>query len=172
DLYPIPHLRWGIASTGSAFHYWHYDANGFMTFVKLKCGRKLWYIAVPKDGDFTIFMKPDVMTKFELDEANHDLWDVYVMVLHPGTTLIMRPTLPHCVVTPEPSFCSGGHFIAVTTIPYTIVGAYNHLIGGNSYSNTDHFKASHAALMRLLVFYQLKLFADPPERMYLLYVLL
>ncbi|KAF8060758.1 hypothetical protein FPV67DRAFT_1673601 [Lyophyllum atratum] len=163
DLYPIPHLRWGIASTGSAYHYWHYDANGLMTFIKLKCGRKLWYIAVPKDGDFTIFMQPDIMTKFELNESNQDLWDVYVVVLHPGTTLIMRPTLPHCVVTPEPSFCSGGHFIAVSTIPYTIVGAYNHSIGASSYTNTDHFNASHSALMRLLVFYQLKLFADPPE---------
>ncbi|KAF8067962.1 hypothetical protein FPV67DRAFT_1449541 [Lyophyllum atratum] len=163
DLYPIPDLRWSIASTGSAYHFWHVDANGLVTFVKLECGKKLWYIAVPKDGDFTTFMQPDLLTKIELDESNQDLWDVYVIVLHPGTTLLMRPTLPHCVVTPEPSFCSGGHSVAVSTIPYTIVGAYTHYISASSYTNTDHFKAAHSALMRLLVFYQLKMFADPPE---------
>ncbi|KAF8069143.1 hypothetical protein FPV67DRAFT_1401550, partial [Lyophyllum atratum] len=151
DLYPVPDMRWAIASTGSAYHFWHYDADGLMTFIKVLTGIKFWYIAVPKNGDFSIFMQPDIMTKMELDESNRELWDVYVLVLHPGTTLIMRPTLPHCVVTPEPSLCSGGHFIAVSTIPYTVVGAYHHFISAKSYTNTNHFEASHSALMRLLV---------------------
>ncbi|GLB45307.1 hypothetical protein LshimejAT787_2100670 [Lyophyllum shimeji] len=163
ELYPVPHMRWAIASTGSANHFWHFDANGLLTFLRVETGIKFWYIAVPKDGDFRVFMQPEVMTKFELDESNEDLWDVYVIVLHPGTLLIMRPSLPHCVVTPEPAICSGGHAIAVATISDSVVGAYHHFIGAASYTNTDHFHASHSVLMRLLVFFQLKLFADPPE---------
>ncbi|KAG6906959.1 hypothetical protein DXG01_011188 [Tephrocybe rancida] len=148
-LYPVPEMCWAIASTGSAHHFWHIDANG---------------LTVPKNGDFRIFMRPDVMTSFKLDEANEDLWDVHVMVLAAGDFLSMRAGLPHCVVTPVSSICTGGHFKAVTTIPESIVGSYHHLIGSTSYSNTDHFSASHSILMCLLVYYQCELMGPSPGK--------
>ncbi|KAG6843945.1 hypothetical protein H0H87_011481 [Tephrocybe sp. NHM501043] len=96
ELYPVPDMRWAIASTGSAHHFWHVDANRLGTFLRVETGVKLWFIAVPKHGDFRLFMRPDVMTSFELDESNEDLWDVYVIVLSAGDFLIMCPGLPHC----------------------------------------------------------------------------
>ncbi|KAG6913904.1 hypothetical protein DXG01_003619 [Tephrocybe rancida] len=157
ELYPVPEMRWAIASTGSAHHFWHFDANGLGTFLRVETGVKLWFIAVPKNGDFQMFMRPDVMTSFELDESNEDLWDVHVAALFSGDFLIMRAGLPHCVITPESSICTGGHFKAATTIPESVVGAYHHFVGSTSYSNTDHFPASHSILMRLLVYYQREL---------------
>ncbi|KAG6904847.1 hypothetical protein DXG01_006753 [Tephrocybe rancida] len=157
EFYPVPEMHWAIVSTGSAHHYWHYDANGLGTFLRVDTGVKLWFIAVPKNGDFRTFMRPDVMTSFELDESNIDLWDVHVNVLFAGDFFVMRPGLLHCVVTPESSICSGGHFKAATTIPESVVGAYHHFIGSSSYTNTDHFSASHSILMRLLVYYQSEL---------------
>ncbi|KAG6915055.1 hypothetical protein DXG01_013684 [Tephrocybe rancida] len=84
EFYPVPEMRWAIASTGSAHHYWHYDANGLGMFLRVDTGIKLWFIAVPKNGDFRMFMQPDVMTSFELNESNIDLWDVRVNVLFAG----------------------------------------------------------------------------------------
>ncbi|KAG6906029.1 hypothetical protein DXG01_016220 [Tephrocybe rancida] len=72
-LYPVPEMCWAIASMGSAHHYWQFDANGLGTFLRVETGVKLWFIAVPKNRDFQMFMRPDVMTSFKLDESNEHL---------------------------------------------------------------------------------------------------
>ncbi|KAG6914699.1 hypothetical protein DXG01_015857 [Tephrocybe rancida] len=128
DLYPVPEMRWAIASTACAHHFWHFDANGLGTFLKVETGYKFWYIAIPRNGDFTEFMKPEIMLKLELDKTNEALFDVYLLVLPPGSMLAMRSGLPHCVVTPESAICIGGHYDAVTTLTDSVVGSYHHFI--------------------------------------------
>ncbi|KAG6849652.1 hypothetical protein H0H93_006573, partial [Arthromyces matolae] len=108
--YPLGDMRWYIASTGGTLHYWHTDANGYGTFIFVIAGVKLWFIAIPKDGNFDSFASAGLYTKdFDIHNPHSDRWTIKLIVLGPGDMLIMRPNLPHAVVTPEPSICKGGH---------------------------------------------------------------
>lgn len=88
DNYPISDMRWAIASTGSAHHYWHIGSNGYGTFLRVETGFKLLYIARPKSGSFEDFATVSIFTeKYVMYEANDDLWDTEVVVLEPGDVL-------------------------------------------------------------------------------------
>lgn len=65
----------------------------------------------------------------------------------------MRPNLPHCVVTPIPSICLGGHYYLASTLMDSIIGMYHHFVGSDVLTNTDHGIASHALLVRMLAYY-------------------
>ncbi|KAG6873008.1 hypothetical protein C0995_003969 [Termitomyces sp. Mi166 len=133
ELYPLRDMRWALASTGSAHHYWHIDANGFGTFVRVETGLKLWFLARPKSGSFEDFATVEIFTdKFLLYESNSDLWDV---------ELVVNPVM----------FC--GHYYLAETLSDSIIGLYNHFVGSDSLTNTDHSPASHALLIRMLAYY-------------------
>lgn len=54
DVFPLEAIRWMLYATSGAFSRVHVDAAGFNTFVTMKQGVKVWYIAVPpkdKDGN-------------------------------------------------------------------------------------------------------------------------
>lgn len=88
DQYPLSDMRWALASTGSAHHYWHIDSNGFGTFIKVETGIKLWLIARPKSQNFEEFATVDIFTsRYVLHESNYDIWDVELIVLEPGDVL-------------------------------------------------------------------------------------
>ncbi|KAG6894145.1 hypothetical protein C0995_014928, partial [Termitomyces sp. Mi166 len=81
-------MRWALASTGSAHHYWHIDANGFGTFVRVESGLKLWYLAHPKSGSFEDFATVEIFTDgYTLHKSNKSLWDVELVVLEPRDIL-------------------------------------------------------------------------------------
>ncbi|KAG6810630.1 hypothetical protein H0H92_011064 [Tricholoma furcatifolium] len=153
EPYPVPDMRWYLASTGS-FHEWHVDANGLATFVFPMSGPKLWYIGTPKSRNFSDFRRVDLFTNgYDNYSANLDLWDVEVMVLTPGTGLIMRPQLPHLVYTPKNGLtvCKGGHFYFSSMLKDSIIGIYHHGISGLMITNSEHTETCHACLSRLLV---------------------
>ncbi|KAG6836253.1 hypothetical protein H0H93_009777 [Arthromyces matolae] len=164
QLYPVGDMRWAIASTGCTLHFWHTDANGFGTFVFVVAGVKLWFIAIPKDGNFASFASASLFTgDFDIHNPHSDRWIIKLLVLGPGTTLIMRPNLPHAVITPEPSLCKGGHYYCTATLVDSIVGLYHHYVGSDSISNTDHHEASRDILMRMLTFFLHNLENDTPS---------
>ncbi|KAG6825256.1 hypothetical protein H0H92_004277, partial [Tricholoma furcatifolium] len=153
EPYPVPDMRWYLASTGS-FHEWHVDSNGLATFVFPMSGIKLWYIGTPKSRSFSDFRRVELFTNgYENYLPNSDLWDVEVVVLSPGTGLIMRPQLPHLVYTPKIGLtvCKGGHFYFTGMLKDSIIGIYHHAISGFIITNTDHAESCHACLSRLLV---------------------
>ncbi|KAG6875104.1 hypothetical protein C0993_010851 [Termitomyces sp. T159_Od127] len=160
-------MRWGLASTGSTHHYWHIDANGFGTFVHVETGVKLWFIATPKNGNYADFATWELyVNDFALRKPNEDKWNMELIVLEPGSMLIMRPNLPHSVVTPSPTICRGGHFYCVSTIIDSVVGIFHHYVASDTISNTNHALASHNVLTRLLTFYLLVLVDSDDETEY------
>lgn len=82
-------VNWALAATAGAFHTWHIDCNGFVTFVSPVCGAKLWIIARPHVWiDFEDFADINLfLGGFDLDKANEDLWTLEAMLLKPGDTL-------------------------------------------------------------------------------------
>lgn len=42
DVFPTPDVRWALAGTDHTFTFFHIDSDGFNTFLKVICGKKLW----------------------------------------------------------------------------------------------------------------------------------
>ena len=76
------HLRWSLAATKHAFHWWHIDSDGYGTFVKVVTGSKVWMVGRPKDDlNFEIFNT----TSSFADNLSH--FDVEAILLQPGSQL-------------------------------------------------------------------------------------
>ena len=87
-LFPVPDMRWALASTGATTHYWHVDSDGFGTFLQVVTGCKIWYVATPKSGSFDDFADVSLFTsEYDISAANDDRWNIARLVLVPGTTL-------------------------------------------------------------------------------------
>ncbi|KAG6850002.1 hypothetical protein H0H93_002620 [Arthromyces matolae] len=156
DLYPIPDMRWAIASSGNSRHYWHVDSNGLSTIVSVETGLKLWFIARPKADSPASFYDVEMFTaQFDLHKVNDAIWDIELVVLEPGSTLIMRPHVPHAVITPSACIAQGGHFYFTPTLFDSIVGIYHHYVASRYITNTDHDSASRHLLIRILMLYHL-----------------
>jgi hypothetical protein len=87
--YPTPHVRWGLFGTAHAVSTPHVDSDGFATFLRVLCGKKLWSMYCPSPGlplsNINVFLRSDA---FELDrmpaKAKYRLEGV---VLRPGDLL-------------------------------------------------------------------------------------
>jgi len=42
--YPTAHMRWGLAGTANTVTFLHIDSDGFATFLRIVCGKKIWGI--------------------------------------------------------------------------------------------------------------------------------
>lgn len=95
---PTGDIRWGLAATTGALHWWHIDSDGFGTYIDVKTGLKWWIVAKPKKTisfqgssqyDFSEFASIDLFTQSEYDvEAPCSfLWDLEAILLSPGTRL-------------------------------------------------------------------------------------
>ena len=47
---PLGDIRWGIAATTGALHWWHLDSEGFGTYIDTRAGLK-WWIVGRRKGD-------------------------------------------------------------------------------------------------------------------------
>ncbi|KAG6895342.1 hypothetical protein C0995_012820, partial [Termitomyces sp. Mi166 len=105
------------------------------------------------------------MTGYTSTSPNDDLWNVEMLIFGPGSTLIMRPSLPHAVFTPVPTICTGGHFYCTSTLVDTVIGIFHNFVSSAYLTNTSHFSASHDILMRILTYYlhELPLHEDDPD---------
>jgi hypothetical protein len=87
---PLSSIRWGIAATTGASHWWHVDSDGFGTYIDVKAGLKWWIVARRKGtgNGFESFGEVGTfMGSFHTDEPNDDMWDLEAVILHPGTRL-------------------------------------------------------------------------------------
>lgn len=81
-LYPTGHLRWALAALAGARTWWHIDSNGFLSFLKVMCGFKIWIVIYDVRGDL---IKICAFENFVLDQVgNHR---IEVILLQPGTVL-------------------------------------------------------------------------------------
>ena len=97
-LPPTADIRWGIAATTGALHWWHIDSDGFGTYIDVKTGLKWWIVAKPKKHiplrgsshyDFSEFASIDLFTQstYELEDPCTLVWDLEAVLLSPGTRL-------------------------------------------------------------------------------------
>jgi len=97
-LPPTSDIRWGLAATTGAVHWWHIDSDGFGTYIDVKAGMKWWIVAKPKahislrgssQHDFSEFGSIDLFTRpdYKMEDPNTSMWDLEAVVLTPGTRL-------------------------------------------------------------------------------------
>lgn len=88
---PIGDIRWGIAATAGAIHWWHVDSDGFGTYVDTKAGLKWWIVGRRKGrlpSNFESFGEIRTFSEeYELEQSNLNIWDLEAVILHPGTRL-------------------------------------------------------------------------------------
>lgn len=87
--YPIEHMRWGLAGTAHSRTDLHIDSDGFATFIKVICGKKVWAVYRPSSNlplsNTNVFVDH---TKFKLDEVPETSeYGLEAIVLKPGDEL-------------------------------------------------------------------------------------
>lgn len=90
---PLDSIRWGIAATAGALHWWHVDCDGFGTYVDTKTGLKWWIVARRKGTEHGFKSFGEVNTfldTYQPDEPNEGAWDLEAVILHPGTRLLVH----------------------------------------------------------------------------------
>jgi hypothetical protein len=90
---PLASIRWGIAATTGALHWWHVDCDGFGTYVDTKAGLKWWIVARRKGAGHGFESFGELGTfldGFSHDTPHEDRWDVEAVILHPGTQLLVH----------------------------------------------------------------------------------
>ncbi|KAF8881118.1 hypothetical protein BD779DRAFT_1675606 [Infundibulicybe gibba] len=152
---PADDIRWGLAATSGATHWFHIDSDGFGTFIDVQTGGKLWIVARPKPGESNAdFARIDLLhsSGFDISKPNADQWDLEAVFLQRGTRLIMRPNTPHAVYTHGHAICHGGHFYATSCLQDTLYSLIHSFVAGSVVTNTEH-RASRQILRRMVQFY-------------------
>ena len=86
--YPTLDMRWGLAGTANAVTFLHIDSDGYSTFVRVICGKKVWgiYRRQPRQlplSSINLFLDK----KFRLDEMLDQSFGLEAIVLQPGDML-------------------------------------------------------------------------------------
>ncbi|RXW11363.1 hypothetical protein EST38_g14492, partial [Candolleomyces aberdarensis] len=85
---PTEDIRFGLAATEGAHHYWHIDSRGEGTFVRVATGKKIWTLAAPidpSDVSSTAIWSVDLDVRW-LDWSK---WRAEMILLNAGDTLTM-----------------------------------------------------------------------------------
>lgn len=86
--YPTGDMRWGLAGTANTITFVHIDCDGFATYIRVACGKKVWAI-LREDPQFPLSSIDTFLHKnFRLDDfpdgANYGF---EAIVLRPGDIL-------------------------------------------------------------------------------------
>lgn len=98
ELPPTANIRWGLAATTGALHWFHIDSDGFGTYIDVQTGMKWWIVGKPKKHisseasspyDFSEFARIGLLMEsgFELEEPCTSIMDLEAILLTPGTRL-------------------------------------------------------------------------------------
>jgi hypothetical protein len=110
--YPKGSMRWGLAGSANSLTFMHIDSDGYNTFVKVLCGKKLW--AFYREGPSQRLSTIDVFTnpEFCLDEVLPESdYGIEAIVLNPGDLLYVQSMfrfLCHAYAC-SPKVYKGGH---------------------------------------------------------------
>ncbi|KAJ2923036.1 hypothetical protein H1R20_g14057, partial [Candolleomyces eurysporus] len=85
---PTEDIRFGLAATEGAHHYWHIDSRGEGTFVRVATGKKIWALAAPVDPSD---VSSTTIWSVDLDvrRLNWSKWRAEMILLNAGDTLTM-----------------------------------------------------------------------------------
>ena len=84
---PLADIRWGLAATKGAVHWWHVDSDGFCTFIDVIAGYKWWIVAKEKDSGQSFGHTALFSGDYQLEEPNNKLWSVEAILLEAGSRL-------------------------------------------------------------------------------------
>ncbi|EAU90829.2 hypothetical protein CC1G_12957 [Coprinopsis cinerea okayama7 len=138
DELPVKDIRFGLAATEGAHHYWHIDNRGECTYVSVLAGQKLWAVARPLDGNWWASLDAFTGEDFRVTELDCSKWETEMVRLDPGDTVIMPPVTLHAVFTSAHSACHGGHFLARSCLKRTVTGMVHTFFEGSVITNIDH----------------------------------
>ncbi|KAJ2923801.1 hypothetical protein H1R20_g13292, partial [Candolleomyces eurysporus] len=82
---PTEDIRFGLAATEGAHHYWHIDSRGEGTFVRVATGKKIWALAAPvdpSDVSSTTIWSVDL----DVQRLNWSKWSAEMILLNAGDT--------------------------------------------------------------------------------------
>ncbi|KAI0062399.1 hypothetical protein BV25DRAFT_1838261 [Artomyces pyxidatus] len=122
------HFRHWDLVTMSGFYTWpHHDANGLCTWGSVRDGAKMWGMIRFRAEKFaTCAARVDMFRLFERALTNGgkgkyetDEYEIFVIVLEKGSTIIMPPGAWHEVYTPVNTIITGGHFLSYNTLHLT-----------------------------------------------------
>lgn len=78
-------MRWGLAATKDARHFWHIDSDGFASYFIPQCGKKVIFIGKSLDWatkrSYHPFANSNVFGEIDLTKANSEFWDVEYVIL-------------------------------------------------------------------------------------------
>jgi hypothetical protein len=170
--YPKGDMRWGLAGSANTFTFMHIDSDGYNTFVKVLCGKKLW--AFYREGPSSSISKIDVFTNpdFCLDDVlPQSEYGIEAIVLNPGDLLyvhsisssdfyimltpvlsrFMKASTPHFVYGIEPCIMHGGHFYMMDLMQETVQSLLHSFVLNGFITNNTHY-SSRSLLRRMLMF--------------------
>ncbi|KAE9390585.1 hypothetical protein BT96DRAFT_1002158 [Gymnopus androsaceus JB14] len=140
---------WALCSLPHSLHTGHMDDRGYLTGVKVIIGEKYWIIAQPKEGvDLgSIHAFDKIQGLFDSKD-----WTLFAVILTPGDILIMRPLVPHTVLTTKPTVCYGWHSYCAQNLRDTALGIFQSFIYSSRVTNTHHVDGLQG-LQRMLVYW-------------------
>ena len=86
--YPTGHMSWGLAGTANTVTFVHIDCDGFSTFIRVMCGKKVWAI-YREDPELPLSsINVFLHKKFRLDDlVDGAKYGFEAIVLRPGDLL-------------------------------------------------------------------------------------
>jgi hypothetical protein len=83
--YPVLDMRWGLAGTANAVTFFHIDSDGYATYLRVICGKKVWGIYRQPDNIPLASVNSFLDKDFRLDEVlEQSTFGLEVIVLRPG----------------------------------------------------------------------------------------
>ncbi|KDR67912.1 hypothetical protein GALMADRAFT_146664 [Galerina marginata CBS 339.88] len=153
EHYPYSDMSWYLIGLSGALHLGHIDSDGQGTVIEVRNreGAKFWMKATRKEllkknddpevdraAALLELANINMFLQFSLEVPNLDHWILEGILLTHKTRLVMGPDCPHWVYTPFHTICSGGHYIASSTIQDTMIGLIHAFMLDNFVSNTNH----------------------------------
>ncbi|KAF6754404.1 hypothetical protein DFP72DRAFT_369826 [Ephemerocybe angulata] len=150
--FPFGSFYWSLAASTGASHSYHTDSYGVSTYIKLKGGEKVVYIARQKNSS-------GELDHFDMEtSADFNIWgrlpnsEVAGTLLQRGQAVVMRPGTLHAVFTTKSAVCYGGHFYSWPTMDLSLYSMVHSVILRSFIVNEDN-----PAPLQILVRYMMLL---------------
>ncbi|RXW11431.1 hypothetical protein EST38_g14424 [Candolleomyces aberdarensis] len=155
-------IRFSLAATQGAHHYYHIDSRGDGTFIDVVKGEKLWVIAEPKVRKKETSTRQWTKENLDLTCLDPSQWNVEAVLLTEGTRLIMRPGTVHAAFTTADAICRGGHFLATSTMSQTLYGAIHSFFKGQVITNIDQ-PSIQSRVNAIICYFYKSMVLDKPD---------
>lgn len=84
-------MRWALAATKDAQHFWHIDSDGFATYIVPQCGKKLVFVGKPKNWtasrSYDSFADSNLFSEIDVADPNSERWEAEYVILDDNVEL-------------------------------------------------------------------------------------